>query len=329
MNADKKLSPVLALVAAVAVLAAVVEYMAPAAGATRIVREANAVSTTAIRVGGKSYPRTAQDSDDSVVQVARPVRSVVSQYWAIDEFLYAVVPPANVTGVSQSAYLEKFSNVFSHVQKYRPAVATDPERVIRINADLILVSSNARADYTAVVRSTGVPIHRMFTAFTTLGQVAEAIRLVGYLTGEDASAEAEYKRFSDAVNRAKRRRPPDMTHPRVLGLGGLNTYGSGTLFHDVIQTLGGVNVGAEGGLRGYATVSTEQVLRWDPEWIVVGAEGDKTKEQLAKLMADPAISITQAARNGRIVVIDYRVFLPMSPYTRIFLDVLGDTLYGR
>jgi iron complex transport system substrate-binding protein len=257
------------------------------------------------------------------------VRSVVSQYWAIDEFLYSLVPPAHVTGVSQSAYLEKFSNVFGHVRKHHPVVSTDPERVVRISPDLVLVSSSARADYTAVVRSTGVPIHRMFTAFTTLEQVADAIRLVGYLTGEDAAAEAEYRRFTQAVEKARGRRPDGVAPPRVLGLGGLNTYGTETLFDDIVKTLGGVNVGAEGGLHGYDTVNAERVLRWNPEWIVAGADYDKTGQELARMMADPAISLTDAARKGRIVVLDFRVFLPMSPYTAALLDVLGEALYGR
>lgn len=330
MYTDKlRLSPVAALVLAIAALAIAVERLAPVAGATKMVRQAQPGESSRIRLGEKSYPRTARDADDFLVQVARPVRRVVSQYWAIDEFLYSVVPPANVTGVSESAFLEKFSNVFGQVRQYRPVVASDPEKVVRINPDLILVSSSARADYTALVRSTGVPIHRMFTAFTTLDQVAEAIRLIGYLTGEDSAADAEYKRFVQAVDRARRRRPSGMPPPRILGLGGLNTYGSETLFHDVVRTLGGVNVGAEGGLRGYDTVSAERVLRWNPEWIIVGAEHDKTRQQLEKMMADPAISLTQAAQNGRILVIDYRIFLPMSPFTSAFLDLVGEALYGR
>src|SRR5258708_2291819 len=107
---------------------------------------------------------------------------------AMDEYVYTVAPPNRVVAVSESAYLPNISNVYREVQKFRPAVATDPERVLRLDPDLLLVSNSSRADFCALVRSTQVPIYRVFTTFTTLAQVAETIRLTGYLTGEDEAA---------------------------------------------------------------------------------------------------------------------------------------------
>jgi len=76
-------------------------------------------------------------------------------------------------------------------------------------------------------------------------------------------------------------------------------------------------------------VNFEQIIRWDPEWIVAGAKTGDTKQVLATLMSDPAISLTQAARNGHIVVLDNRVFLPMSPYTSILVQAIAEAIYGR
>jgi len=322
-------SPIVLLLASIGLLTAAVQHFAPAAGTIHPLRQVRPEAAMRVRVASPDYPRKAWDADGLPVIVSQPVRSIVSQYWSIDEFVYSVVPPQYVTGVSESAYQERISNVYAHVTRYKPVVATDPERVLRLNPDLILVSSTARADFTALVRSTGVPIFRMHTMFTTLEQVADSIRLIGYLTGQDQAAEAEYQRFQDAVRRARQRRPASSKPPRILGFGGRYSYGDETLFHDIVKTLGGINVGAEGGLKGYDNVSTEQILRWNPEWIVAGADPGKGRQLLAKLMADPAISLTQAAQNGRIVVFDHHVFLPMSPFTRLILDELGDRLYGN
>lgn len=322
-------SPALALVAGVGLLAAAVEHLAPSAGMVTMLRDNRSANAAPIRTSSGAYPRAAWDADGFAVRMAQPARSVVSQYWSIDEFLYSIIPAAHVTGVSETAYMEKISNVFAPVQKHRPVVSADPERVLSVNPDLILVWSSARADYTALVRSTGVPIFRMMTTFTSLEQVANSIRLIGYLTGEDAAAEAEYQRFQQAVEAARQRRPDGAKPPRVLGMGGRSSYGDETLFHDVLTTLGAINVGAEGGLHGYSSVNTEQILRWDPEWIVIGADADKFDAQRARLLADPAIALTQAARNGRIVVLDQRVFLPMSPFTTRMLDALGKAFYDR
>jgi iron complex transport system substrate-binding protein len=290
--------------------------------------DVGAKSSAAIRTGAATYPREAIDSDSFEVRVARPVRKIVSQHWSIDEFVYSVAPPERVVAVSQSAYVESFSNVYDLARRYHPEVATDPERVLRLDPDLMMVANTSRADFCAIVRSSGVPIYRMFIDFTTLLQVAEGIRLTGYLTGEDQAAAAQVETFWSEINRAKARRPEGAARPRVLGIAGNYSYGGDTLFDDVIRTLGGINVGAEGGLMGYDEANSEQIVRWDPEWIVAGADKGHTRQELARLMADPGIALTQAARNGHIVVLEQTVFLPRSPFTRLLVTALAEALYG-
>jgi iron complex transport system substrate-binding protein len=124
-------------------------------------------------------------------------------------------------------------------------------------------------------------------------------------------------------------RPPGSAKPRILGLGGRYSYGSKTLFQDIVTKLGGINVAAENGLVGYDSVNFEQIIRWDPEWIIAGAKTGDTKQVLANLMSDPAISSTQAASNGHILVLDNRVFLPMSPYTSNLVQAIAEAIYGR
>jgi iron complex transport system substrate-binding protein len=320
--------PTLLLVILVGTLAAAVNRFAHLSAGHRAARPGDGYGNPSIRTGALAYPRQSIDSDSFVVRVARPARRIVSQYWSIDEYVYSVVPPERVVAVSESAYEQRFSNVYALAWKYRPAIATDPEKVLWLDPDLLMVSNSSRADFCDIVRSANVPIYREFTLFTTLEQVAETILLTGYLTGEDQSAKREFDLFWSEINRVKGRRPPNASHPRILGFGGTYSYGNETLFNDIVRTLGGINVGAEGGLKGYDQVNTEQIVRWNPEWIVAGADKGTSKEVLAHLMVDPGISLTQAARNGHIVVFEKNVFLPMSPFTRLFVAALAEALYG-
>jgi iron complex transport system substrate-binding protein len=279
-------------------------------------------------MGKPQYPREAIDSDNVRVRMSRPAYRIASQYWAIDEYVYSVVPPERVIAVSESAYLPQVSNVYNFVQHFHPAISTDPERVLRLDPDLILVSSNGRADYTSLVRSSGVPLYRMQTLFHTLAEVEKSIRLIGYLTGEDDAAEREATRFHTAIEKARALRPPNAAPPRILGFGGSYSYGDETLFHDIVRQLSGINVAAEGGLKGYDSVNSEQIIRWNPEWIVTEADPGKTKQVLEKLLTDPAIGLTQAARNGHILVLEQRVFLPMSPFTSLLVTAMAEAIYG-
>jgi iron complex transport system substrate-binding protein len=320
--------PVLLILLVVAIAGGVHTYASPPGGLQLPVLERED-GDARVRTGRAQYPREAVDRDEVTVSVARPAHRIVSQYWSIDEFVYSVLPAQDVVAVSESAYAEEISNVYRSVQQFKPAVATDPERVVALDPDLMLVSSNGRADYTSLARSSGVPVYRMETNFETLDQIEQNIRLVGYLTGQDESAAKEASRFHAAIEKAMSLRPPGSAKPRILGLGGRYSYGSKTLFQDIVTRLGGVNVGAENGLVGYDSVNFEQIVRWDPEWIVAGAKTGNAKQVLATLMSDPAISLTRAARNGHVVVIDNRVFLPMSPYTSIFVQAIAEAIYGR
>ncbi len=227
-------------------------------------------SSPVIRTGAAAYPREAIDSDAFAVRIANPARRIVSQYWSIDEFAYSVVPPDRVIAVSENSYVERVSNVYDLVQRYRPAIATDPERILRLDPDLVMVSNTSRADFCAIVRAAQVPIYRTFTALTTLAQIPETLRLTGYLTGEDQAASDQIGLFWNEVNRAKARRPSNAPHPRILGYSGGYGYGRGTFFDDIVHTLGGINVASN--FQGYGQVNSEQIVHWNPEWIITGAD---------------------------------------------------------
>lgn len=308
-------------------IAAAVHRFAAPAGGLRITRLGEGYGRPEIRTGPISYPRQAVDSDGFVVRLARPVRRIASQHWSLDEFLYSVAPPERLIAVSQAAYERRFSNVYALAERYRPVIATDPERVLRERPDLMLVSNSARIDFCDLVRGAGIPIYRAFTMFTTLQQVADTIRLTGYLTGEDEAAAREVDRFWSVIRRAQSRRRPNAPRPRILGMGGRYSYGEKTLFHDIVTTLGGINAGAEGGLRGYDSVSTEQIIRWNPEWLIAGADRGATQQVLERLLEDPGIRLTKAARSGHILVLENNAFLPSSPFTAGLVSVIAEAIY--
>lgn len=164
--------------------------------------------------------------------------------------------------------------------------------------------------------------------FPTLAAVEAQITLVGGLTGEEARAEAERERFHDVVARAAARKPAGSPAPRVMGFGGVYSYGSGTLFHDILRVLGAENVAATHGFSGYDRVTDEHIVQWDPDWIVAGADRGHVDEVRARLLAHPAIGATTAAARGHIVVLEHHVFLPLSPFTSQLVEAVADALSG-
>jgi iron complex transport system substrate-binding protein len=317
------------LVALVASIATGVQRYASPPGGLQLPVPNTGDAPLRVRMGSLQYPREAVDSDGFTVRIPRPVHRIVSQSWSLDECIYSVVPPRDVVAVSASAFQPRVSNVYATTALFHPAIASDPERVIALDPDLMMVSSNGRADYTSLARSSGVPVFRMQTMLQTLDEIEQAVRLIGYITGNDEAAAAEAARFHAAVQKARSLRPAGTPAPRILALGGRYTYGKATLFNDIVRFLGGVNVAAENGLEGYDAVDFEQIVRWDPEWIVAGADDGRSKDVLAQLRTDPAISITRAARDNHILVVDNRIFLAKSPYAVALVQSIAEALYGQ
>ena len=169
----------------------------------------------------------------------------------------------------------------------------------------------------------------MFVDFTTLGQIEEYIRVVGYLTGEDGRAEETAFRFHTAVEQARSRRRPGAAAPRVLGYTGQSHYGYGakTMFDDMVRVAGGVNVAAEHGLEGYDAINAEQIARWNPQWIVSGADSSQIEATRRRILADPGVALTDAGRTGHVLVLPNNVFLPMSPYAAARLTAIAEALW--
>jgi ABC-type hemin transport system substrate-binding protein len=259
---------------------------------------------------------------------APPRIRLVSQSFSSDEFLYAIVPPERVVGVSEGAYQARFSNVHALAARYRPVVALDPEQVLRLGPDLVLTPIDARSEVSGLLRTAGVSVHRVRTMFPTLASVEAQVTLVGRLTGEEDRAEAERKRFHDAIARAAARKPAGSPAPRVMGFGGIYSYGSDTLFHDILRVLGAENVAAAHGFAGYDRVTDEHIVQWDPDWIIAGADRGRVDEVRARLLAHPAIGATTAAARGQVVVLEHHVFLPLSPFTSQLVEAIAEALYG-
>ena len=325
------LRPIL-FIALVAMVAVAVERYASPPGGLQLPIASTGEGNSAIRTGSLAWPREAIDSDNMLVRIPHPARRIVSQYWSIDDYVYSIVPPESIVAVSQSAYAREYSNVYLLAEKFRPAIATDPERVLNLNPDLIIVSSDGRADYTSLVRGTGVPVYRMQTTFHTLAQIEKTILLTGYLTGRDAAARSVAAQFRSSIEagraRAREARAHGIKSPRILGLAGRHGYGANTVFDDVLKTVGAINLAAEHGLEGYQPVNFEQIAVWDPDWIVAGADRGQTKTVLAQLLADPAIAVTKAAHNGHILVLENEIVEPMSPFSARFVTTLANALYG-
>lgn len=261
------------------------------------------------------FPRTVTDDRGRQITIAARPERIVSNSITLDGLLLAILDEDRIAAVSRYSLDRRYSDVAETAARLGLPSSESAEVALSLRPDLVFAGLHARAEWLDLVRHGNAPIYCVGDTVLTMSGLFELIRRLGYITGEDARAEelatSIELRFQRVLDRAAAAPGP---RPRVLGYDRslAYSYGTETIFHDIVSALGATNVGAEQGLVSYERVSSEQIARWNPDWIVTGAlPGDRSGDQRA-LWRDPAFAVTDAARNGRILVLPQHIFLSTS-----------------
>jgi iron complex transport system substrate-binding protein len=275
------------------------------------------------------FPRRLRDASGQVVTIkARPQR-IVSQTLSTDEILLAICAPERIIGFSALALDPKFSNVVAQARSTGSPTVENAEQILQMEPDLIFIASYSRPEMVEQLQAAGATVFR-FANFISIEDIKQNILTVGYAIGEDERAAALVAQMEHDLNALRARVPtPQAARPRVLSYSADGyTAGSKTLFDDLARTAGAINVAAEQGLEGFPRISAEQVAAWQPDFIIAGAPPGEFEETRRRLLANPAIAATNAARANHIVIIDNRYFLTVSQYVVHTVGVLMDGLYA-
>ena len=290
-----------------------------------ISRELNAPAA----MTGGPFPRLARDADGEAIRLEKAPERVGSQALSTDEFLFAIVPSDRIVAVSSYAADPRYSFVSDIASTADIAFAEDPESIVLRSPEVLFVSHTARADYVDQARAIGVPVFRMITVFEHLEQIASALRVTGYVTGEDEAAELEVARLFERIRAARQLRKPGTAPARVLAFSNFaHTLGAGSLFDRIVTDLGAVNVAAEQGVGPYGSISSEQVAAWNPDWIVAGVDPSHAESTRDRLLADPGVAVTRAGQEGQVLLIENRAYLSMSHHAVVMMEALAAALHG-
>ncbi len=262
---------------------------------------------------------------------AQPLR-IVSNSVVADGILLEIVPPERVLAVSMHSLNPQDSEVAGLAAQLGMASSESAEVAVGLQPDLVFVGLHARSDWVEFLERTGAAVYRIGRSAITHTDILETVRSIGYVTGSEARAEQVVLDFQERWRRAVAKGPTgSLAKPRVLGYSrsASYSYGEATLFHDVVTSLGAVNVGAEQGLVGNDGISAENIAAWDPGWIVTGAAPDQRDALLQSLLAEPAVASKPAARSGQVLVLPSATFLSVTHRVFELAEALADALHSE
>ena len=277
-------------------LLAVLLLVASACGAATPPVPSPQVTATAAATA-VAFPATVTDFQNRSVTVPRRPERIVSIGPSITEFLFALGAGPRVVGV------DDFSD--------EPAAAAQLEKVggIKVNFEKVV---SLKPDLVLIVKFSDGTIEKLASAGLLVlvvdpqsaGDVARTAILLGRAVGSDGETMARdiQKRVDDVRAKAS----SATTKPRIYheidasDPTKIFTVGPGSYIHDLIEIAGGVNIAAKA-TSAYPQLSAEEILRSDPEIIVLAAADYSAKpEQVAARAGWSAIS---AVKNKRIVTI--------------------------
>ena len=279
-------------------LFAVLLFLLAACGPNAAPATTSASPTSAAASSPAAFPATVSDFQDRSVTIPKRPERIVSIGPSITEFLFALGAGNRVVGT------DDFSD--------EPAAAKSIEKVggIKVNFEKVVA---LKPDLVLIVKFSDGTIEKLASAGLlvlvvdpqSVGEVARTAILVGRATGGDGSALAAT--IDQKVQQVKVKVAAATTKPRVYhevdasDPAKIFTVGPGSYIHDLIEIAGGTNIAAKA-VGAYPQLSAEEILRADPEVIVLAAAPYSAKpEQVAARTGWSAIS---AVKNGRIVTIE-------------------------
>jgi len=202
--------------------------------------------------------------------------------------------------------------------------AANIETLLAARPDIVLAEEGPALDQ---MKAVGLPAYA-FSAEQP-GQLTDAIRRIGVLTGHTAEAAAsldlltaKMKEVADAVGAVE---PARRLRVYVAGTGIFKTFAGDFFQTFMVRNAGGVSV-SEQLTGGKVDVSPEQVLIWNPDVIILTSY---TQDTVSDVLANPKLQNVAAVRDHRVYVMPRYVVSWDMPVPESFLGTmwLADKLY--
>jgi iron complex transport system substrate-binding protein len=101
--------------------------------------------------------------------------------------------------------------------------------------------------------------------------------------------------------------------------------GMSSNFNSICAIIKVVNVGAEQGIKSWAQIDNETLLKWDPDIIVV-PEGSNLKTQL---MSNKVLTHARAVKNKKVFYMPGRYLRVDSQYMVLSANLLAGIVYAQ
>ena len=246
------------------------------------------------------YPITVTDQAGREVTIVQEPRRVITAYYITSSLLIALDLDDRIVGIENNPEKRAIYSLSAPELLTLPQIGTakelDIEAVMALEPDLLVLPMKLKNTVPAL-EELGLTV--LIVDPEDQQRVNGMIRLVGEATNRKEPAE-NLLRWISAQQEFLAEELTDVQTPTVYLAGNssmLKTAGDAMYQADMIRLAGGGNVAAAIEDTYWAEIDYEQLLAWDPEYIILAAEATYTVEDV---LADPNLASCKAVASGNV-----------------------------
>lgn len=250
-----------------------------------------------------SYPLTVMDQAGREVVIEKEPETIISNYYISTSLLIALEQDEKLVGVENNAELRPIYELSAEHILELPGMGTvkefDLERCAQLNPDLVILPAKLK-DMCDALEELDIPVLIVMPESEEL--LEECINLLGKATNSEERANSLNKFIDEKLNQLKNALK-NVEKPTAYLSGNssfLKTAGPAMYQNNLLVNGGAENVAEELSDTYWAEISYEQLLAWNPDYIVMAADAKYSKEDL---LADEALSGCTAIQEGNIIQI--------------------------
>jgi len=243
----------------------------------------------------------------------------------LTETLYALGVADHIVGVDATS-------TYPEAAKRKPQIGyirtLSAGGILSLSPTLLLTTDEAGPRHTLdQVRTAGVET-LVLPAPRSANDVADNIRALAKLFDRQHKGRQLTEKLMDAINETERKVRHHSRKPRVLfvlaATSQLLAAGQNTAADTVIRLAGGENVTR---YQGYKPLTPEAAVKLDPQVILTADFVVKAAGGKQALLSKPALALTSAGENGRLIVMDAERLLGFGPRLGQAVADLSSRLY--